>query len=120
MAALRQKREANVRFFLEQLLASENSSGCTPLFTSWPLGSAPFNSILLCQNSACRDTLRQFLIHHHIFAAVHWEQPHESRSAHDPLAQDLSQRLLTIPNDFRYSACDISLVVAIVSNFFKP
>lgn len=118
IAEMRQQRETNVRDFLALILKDRQES-CPPLFTSWSSGSVPFNSILLCQNYQIREQLRRFLISKNIFAPVHWPQPPDQLSGNDPQAFDLSNRLLTVPTDHRYSYNDIEQVAAKFAEFFQ-
>jgi dTDP-4-amino-4,6-dideoxygalactose transaminase len=114
----RRQRETNVRLFLNSIL-TETNPNWMPLFSSWPAGTVPFNSIIVCQSTDIRDSLRKYLIGQNIFPAIHWAQTTPEKSSNDPLAIDLSNRILTIPTDQRYSLDDIALVVAKITNFFK-
>jgi hypothetical protein len=114
---LRQQRERNIRDFLK-LILTEQLFDIVPLFSDWYLGAVPFNSILICKTPEIRERLRKFLISQNIFVAVHWEQNLENSSANDPLAINLSNRLLTIPTDYRYTLQDVACVAAKVSEFF--
>lgn len=91
----------------------------TPLFSSWPSGSVPLNSIIVCQNTDIREALRKYLIGQNIFPAIHWPQATPEKSSNDPLAIDLSNRILTIPTDQRYSLDDIAIVASKITAFFK-
>jgi hypothetical protein len=119
IAQLRQKRENNIRELI-QLILAQNHTECIPLFTTWPTGAVPFNSILVCQNHQIRESLRQFLICQNVFATVHWQQPMEAELlTNDLSAIDLSQRVLTIPTDHRYTSKDIYQVAEKISYFFR-
>lgn len=113
---MRKRREANIRKFLELVLKNPNDYW-QPIFTDWKPGSVPFNSILLCKTNQIRQELRRFLSGENIFAPVHWSQPPDKVSGNDNLAFDLSNRLLTIPTDHRYSYNDIERVAAKVALF---
>jgi hypothetical protein len=117
ISEMRQQRAANIRKFLD-LIVTEKNNYWEPIFTDWKPGSVPFNSILLCKNTQVRQELRRFLISENIFASVHWPQPPDQLSGNDPLAFDLSNRLLTIPADHRYSYNDIERVVTKLVEFF--
>ncbi len=108
---MRQRREANIRKFLDWVLNNKNDYW-QPLCTEWKPGAVPFNSIILCKNHQIRQELRRFLIGENIFAPVHWPQPPDLVSGKDALAFDLSNRLLIIPTDHRYSYNDIERVAA--------
>lgn len=113
----RDRREANIKHFLN-LSLSEQDQNWQPLFSSWENGSVPFNSIIVCRNREIRDFLRKYLIGKNIFPPVHWPQPHNGMTSKDLDAIDLSNRILTIPTDQRYSLDDVSRVVTIVKGFF--
>lgn len=117
IAEFRRSRETNVKQFFNWSLI-ETHPHWTPLFTSWPTGSVPFNSIIVCQSTEIREALRQYLIGQNIFAPIHWQQTPEN-SFNDPLAIDLSNRILTIPTDQRYALDDIARVAAKMLEFFK-
>jgi len=114
----RGRREANVKHFLN-LALSEQERNWQPLFSSWENGSVPFNSIIVCRNREIRDFLRQHLISKSIFPPIHWPQPHDGMTSKDLEAIDLSNRILTIPTDQRYSLNDVSRVVTIIKEFFS-
>ena len=116
ISEMRQQRAANIRNILD-LIVKEKNDYWEPIFTDWKPGSVPFNSILLCKNTQVRQELRRFLISENIFASVHWPQPPDQLSGNDPLAFDLSNRLLTIPADHRYSYNDIERVVTKLVEF---
>ncbi len=117
ISKLRQQREANIRQFIEFISTSPHADW-KPLFTNWPSGAVPFNSILVCKNHEIRESLRHFLIRRNIFPAVHWQQPSGGLCTNDSIAIALSQRILTIPSDYRYSSNDITQIVTRVSEFF--
>jgi len=113
----RRQREANIRHFVNWNLSGENFLW-KHLVKSWPPEGVPLSVILLCQTQEIRDALRKHLISQNIFAPIHWLQPRKGISSNDPLAIDLSSRILTIPTDQRYSIDDITYVAGIVGNFF--
>lgn len=118
ISEFRQKRQANIQQFLQQFRLNQIDSYCQPLFTAWPSGAIPFNAILVC-NPEIREALRKFLISKNIFATVHWQQPFREFTSNDSLAIDLSNRLLTIPTDHRYSSNDIARVTAKITEFLN-
>lgn len=115
---IRKRRELNIKQFI-QLLSLETDSRCQALFTNWQIDAVPFNSILVCESQEIRNKLRQFLICQNIFAKVHWQQPFKGFSSNDFTAIDLSNRILTIPTDQRYSFDDIERVATNVTHFLK-
>ena len=112
----RQTREANVKHFLNLSLSEQNQSW-QPLFNSWSNGSVPFNSIIVCRNREIRDSLRKYLISKNIFPPIHWPQAYNGMTSNDSEAIDLSNRILTIPTDQRYSLDDVGRVVKIIREF---
>ncbi|MEB3293436.1 MAG: hypothetical protein VKJ24_09760 [Synechococcales bacterium] len=119
----RSQREANVRHFiaLSKTLQDDVSmanSNWQLLFDHWGAGYIPFNSIVVCATPQIRDHLRQFLIESHIYPAIHW-QHRPNISSGDAKAIDLSQRILTIPTDQRYSLADVERIVEKIRKFFE-
>jgi hypothetical protein len=113
----RRQREANIQHFVNLSLTGENLLW-RHLVKSWPPGGVPLNVILLCQTQEIRDALNEHLISQNIFSSIHWLQPRKGISSNDPVAIDISSRILTIPSDQRYSIDDITHVAGIISNFF--
>ena len=66
----RRQRTANVRTFV-QLSKEWKTPDWNLLFESWPEGSTPFASILVCRDNQTREALRSHLIGQNIFVAVH-------------------------------------------------
>lgn len=118
ISEFRRDREANIRQFFN-LNLTETHPNWLPLFSSWPLGAVPFNSIIVCRSTESREALRKYLISQNIFPAIHWQQPKKKLSSNDALAIDLANRILTIPTDQRYSFEDIARVAAKITEFFK-
>lgn len=119
VTGFRKRREANIKYFINLSLSlPEQRQNWQPLFTKWSFGSVPFNSIILCQNREIRDSLRKYLISKNIFSPIHWSQPHNGMTSNDLEAIDLSNRILTIPTDQRYSLEDVSRVVENIKEFF--
>ncbi|MEA5597648.1 DegT/DnrJ/EryC1/StrS aminotransferase family protein [Rivularia sp. UHCC 0363] len=112
----RQRREANVRHFLD-LTLTERNQDWRPLFSSWSNGTVPFNSIIVCRNREVRDSLRKYLIDNNIFPAIHWLQPHNGITSDDLEAIDLSTKIITIATDQRYSLNDVARIVAVIKEF---
>ncbi|MDJ0734696.1 MAG: DegT/DnrJ/EryC1/StrS aminotransferase family protein [Nostocaceae cyanobacterium] len=118
IAEFRQSRETNVRQFINFIL-TERHSILMPLFHSWNPGYVPLNSIIVCQSKDIRDSLRKYLISQNIFPAIHWQQNILETSSNDPLAIDLSNRILTIPTDQRYSLDDIARIATTITEFLQ-
>jgi hypothetical protein len=112
----RKQRERNIRYLLK-CLSSTTSLDWRPIFNSWSSDSVPLNTVILCKTKDFRDKLRQYLISHNIFPPIHWQQPRNEVSSNDELAIDLSNRILTIPTDQRYSLEDVKRVAKIMLDF---
>ncbi|MGH2559893.1 MAG: DegT/DnrJ/EryC1/StrS aminotransferase family protein [Thermomicrobiales bacterium] len=118
VSRFRQQRASNVRH-LVQLLSGQPIAGWEPLFTTWPDETVPFNGVLRCRSTSVRDRLRQYLIERDVFCPIHWEQTTGEVVSDDPLARDLSQRVLTVPVDQRYGRADVARIVEIIADFAR-
>lgn len=63
-----------------------------------------FHLVIKCRDRFTRNRIKERLITHNIFPAVHWQQNHNAK---DTKAVELSETLLTLPTDFRYDVDDI-------------
>jgi len=81
-----------------------------PLFDEWAAGAAPLGVGLLFESQEARDRVREALREAGVYCPVHWpiERPASER------VRDLSERLLTIPTDWRYSAADMERVASLL------
>jgi ectoine hydroxylase-related dioxygenase (phytanoyl-CoA dioxygenase family) len=117
VAQLRQQRLDNYQTFL-QSAASYPSGDWSPLLQTWPAGAVPFSGVMLCRSAQIRDQLRQYLIEHQIYPAIHWEQRQDMDTG-DPQAQDLADRVLTLTLDQRYERQDVLAIMQVVHQFFE-
>lgn len=108
--AWRRQRENNVRQLLQLLPRTEFF---IPLFENWTQGYCPFNVILITGSVKQRNELRKHLVNANIYPAVHWELPEETKGE----AKDISQRILTIPVDHRYTATDQARIIHILNDY---
>jgi hypothetical protein len=111
----RQTRSDNIRHALKTLNSGE-LRGLNPLFQSWPEGNVPFNLILLLDTPERREALRQFLIQQQVYPAIHWRQDPKTLASNDPVAIELSNRILTIPLDHRYTIADVDRVMTLMTH----
>jgi hypothetical protein len=111
--AWRRQREDNVRIFLDLVAGQE---GIQPLFEDWPTRHCPFNPILIFQSEGEREAVRSELVEAQVFPPVHWNPLPEASHR----ARDLSQRILTIPLDQRYSPQDVRIVAGILREAVLP
>ncbi len=116
ISGMRLRKQQNIRYFLAQ---SANRHSClwSPLFDDpqSPDG-VPLNAIVVCRSRTVRDALRIHLIERKIFTAIHWSLDDEM-AATDPLAHQLSDRVLTVPLDFRYGKDDVERVFETMLGF---
>ncbi len=109
----RKTREGNVRHFWRLI---KNKPSCIEThFATWPEDCCPFNAILLLPKEEVRDDLRAGLIERDIYPAVHW-LPNKFSS---PDSIQLSNKILTIPVDQRYSSQDIERIVDIIFDLIR-
>lgn len=112
----RERREANCRRLLEYLdLARLAEAGTQPLFQTWPDGHCPLNPILVCRDRRTRDELRNWLIAARIYAPIHWQV----EPSPWPEVSRLSERILTVPVDFRCSDAEVRTTAEQLNQFFS-
>lgn len=114
LTALRARRAANARL-LTGLLGSipvEARAWAAP--PPVPPRVVPFGVQLLCTSRKVRDALKQGLVDHRIYPAVHWAQDPAGLWSGDAAARALGDRTLTLPTDHRYGESDIARIVAAV------
>jgi hypothetical protein len=99
-ADLRERRQSNVRNFLDALDCSPPIAGLQPMFRRCRPGLCPLNPVLLFDSHVQRDACRANLLKNRIYAAVHWPLSKWM----SPRAADIASRALTIPLDFRCAA----------------
>lgn len=109
----RKAREGNVRYFWR--LLKDKVPLIETHFAVWPNNGCPFNAILLLPTKETRDNLRSRLIERDIYPAIHW-LPNKF-SSHDSI--NLSNRILTISVDQRYSSQDIERIVDIIFDLIR-
>jgi hypothetical protein len=115
---LREKRLENIFYLLTKLL-QQNHDSYRSLFSSYSNNVVPFNVILVFKNHEIRNQLRHFLIQNQVYVAVHWQQDPTQITSNDHDTIDLSERILTIPADYRYDREDLDIISALVTRFFK-
>ena len=65
-----------------------------------------------------RDVLREYLMNNNIYCPIHWLFPEEIPKKFD-YSYFLSQNIITIPCDQRYSIEDMEIIIRSVKRFFK-
>lgn len=71
----------------------------------------PFLMPIKCKE---RDKLKKYLMEHQVYCAIHWDQKFMS----DKVKKlEISEQILSIPIDDRYTISDMKLLVKIINNF---
>jgi len=78
-----------------------------PIFDHLPDGAVPLGYVICLKN---RDTVKEKLAAHRIFAPVHWPLPEEVDKKNFPDSKMLSDSLLTLPIDQRYGPDDMNYI----------
>jgi len=78
-----------------------------PIFDHLPDGAVPLGYVIRLKN---RDTVKEKLAAHRIFAPVHWPLPEEVDNKNFPDSKMLSDSLLTLPIDQRYGPDDMNYI----------
>jgi len=104
------KRRENFLFLLSNI---NDLNKITPLYKELKEGVCPLGFPIVVPQ---RDLLRAFLTSNSIFCPIHWIIPSEIPSDFS-YAHYLSQNILTIPCDQRYSTNDMEIIVNKVKRF---
>ena len=78
--------------------------------------AVPFGAALKCSTPELRARLRSYLIANKVYCPVHWPQK-KGCVSQNSLA--LSEQVITIPIDQRYSLKDVALVAQLINRFFE-
>lgn len=84
-----------------------------PLTARTTCQGGPFHTVLKCVDRPTRERLRRFLISRQVYPAIHW-LPDRSSTQAGRRVTELSQSLLTVPTDFRYSDGDIDKLTQVI------
>lgn len=71
----------------------------------------PFNMPILCKN---RNELRKYLIENKVYCAIHWNQDFMPKMVRK---QDVSNSILSLPIDERYTTKDMKILAKIINKF---
>jgi dTDP-4-amino-4,6-dideoxygalactose transaminase len=74
--------------------------------------SVPFSIVLLLEDRARRDFVREQLIQRRVYPAVLWDLANQS----DTVSNDFASRMLSLPCDFRYDENDLSILGQILKS----
>lgn len=107
----RRKRRENYLRLLELL---GNVEGIRPLYTVLSDDVYPLGFPIISER---RDALRAFLVQNKIYCPVHWALPDEIPQHEFSESHWLSQRILTIPCDQRYTMADMTRVADAIAAF---
>ena len=110
----RTSRRGNYLRLLEML---SNVEGVRPLFPVLPDDVYPLGFPVVAD---CRDELRTYLAQNKIYCPIHWALPDGIPADEFPESHRLSQRILTIPCDQRYTVSDMTKVGKAVAKFVEP
>ena len=86
------------------LAFNERISG---LFTGLPEGVVPLGYLLSFPTAEIRNTVRKNLMQQGVFTAIHWPLPESVDQINNPGAVQLSNSVLTLPVDQRYTVTDM-------------
>ena len=76
-------------------------------------GVVPFGMVIL---SEYRDELLKFLIENNVYCNIHWNIPDECKNA-DVISKNISELILTIPCDQRYSQEEMDYIIKTLDSF---
>jgi dTDP-4-amino-4,6-dideoxygalactose transaminase len=108
-----QARQQNFRYLLARLGGRDD---LRPMYASLPQEVCPLGFPVLAED---RDGLARHLINHQIYPPVHWALPRVVDRGEFPEAWAVSDRILTIPIDQRYTVEDMARIVSVI-NSYKP
>ena len=74
-------------------------------------GEGLFHLVVKFESMDLRDRIRDHLVDNRVYPAIHWLQDH---NLSDAKAINLSQKVLTLPTDYRYADCDIDRLASII------
>lgn len=110
----RSKRLNNYIFMLNALENNDSFDILKPLGK----GACPFSFIAVFDNNAVREKVRKNLISSNIYSAVLWRIDTASKKM-SRKNRDLSERMLSIHCDGRYSMNDLSKVLDVIKNTLR-
>lgn len=106
--AIINQRRKNFVYLLDNLQSETNIK---PLFETLPIGMCPIGFPIIVSN---RDELKEKLIENDVYPPIHWELPKEIRKNDFPISWNISEHILTIPLDQRYTIKDMKYIVSII------
>jgi hypothetical protein len=80
---------------------------CNPIYDKLDDDSVPLGYVINLKN---RDYIKKKLAEKRIFAPIHWPLPSEVNEKYFPDSKKLSQSILTLPIDHRYSSNDMNYI----------
>jgi len=110
------KRQANFAHLLSNI-NNLNNNIIKPMFNKLPLGVYPLGFPVWVNK---RNELRDYLINHKIYPPIHWKLPEEINQSNEfDLSIKLSNKILTIPCDQRYSIEDMNRIIKVIIEYIK-
>ncbi|WP_065979532.1 hypothetical protein [Pseudoalteromonas lipolytica] len=108
----------NIRKSNQQLfIANLDELTCSNVeLLHFPCSAVPFGAVLKCSTPEIRTRLRDYLVINKVYCPVHWPQKEGYVS---PESLSLSEQIITIPIDQRYSLKDVELVAQLINRFFE-
>lgn len=85
-----------------------------PIFKKLPLGVCPLGFPIIVEN---RNELKNKLIENMIYPPIHWELPDAINRRHFPLSWYISEHILTIPIDQRYTEKEMEYILKILIKY---
>ncbi|MBQ4812035.1 hypothetical protein J8M20_11830 [Pseudoalteromonas luteoviolacea] len=77
---------------------------------------SPFGAVFKCLDSSLRTELRAYLIANNVYCAIHWPQKEGCVTRESKV---LSECLITVPIDQRYTKTDMCIVAQLINRFFE-
>jgi len=108
-AAIIDKRRTNFQRLLNNL---KRAKSVTPLHKKLPNGVCPLGFPILVKD---RESVKKMLVRNRIYPPVHWKLPKEVDENEFPVSWRISNHILTLPIDQRYSAADMDFIAGTLS-----
>ena len=106
-SAVKNIRRANYEY-LAQRLGAETT--VKMFHQKLPAMVCPLGLPIIAKNRNTRDALQKYLIGQRIYCPVHWKLPPEIRKKEFPESHAVSEQILTIPIDQRYTQKDMERI----------
>ena len=101
-------RRKNFKILLDSL---QNVKNMEPLLKDLPAGVCPLGFPIIVDN---RNRLKSQLISSSIYPPIHWKLPNDISKKDFPLSWEISEHILTIPIDQRYTENDMMYILDVI------